>query len=204
GGVPCGAAYRATLATAVVVVAPLLLVIGRGLMTAPAARAFTPAWMVAHVLFLGGTVLMIPAAPVVSHLARDRAAPWLRDLGVALVFLGACALAAQFVVDLAVAVLADGDPQAGGALFDHLQASTAVNMVLYLVGPAVMFVGLIVLGTALLWAPAQRRWAAVVLMVGPSVVGIGRATDQPIVELVGLALIAVAMIAAVTAPARAA
>jgi hypothetical protein len=196
-----GAAYRASLAVAVVVLAPLLLVTGRGLMLAPAARGFTPTWTVAHMVFLVGTVLMIPAAQVVSHLARGRAAPWLRDLGVGLVFVGATALAAQFVVDLAVAVLAGGDPQAGGALFDRLQASTTVNVTLYLVGPSIMFLGLTVLAVALLPGP-RRRWAAAVLLVGPTVVGIGRAADMPLVELAGLAMIATAMVVVVTAPDR--
>jgi hypothetical protein len=200
-GEPHAAAYRTSLATAVVVLAPLLLVTGRGLMMTPAARGFTATWTVAHVLFLTGTVLMIPAALVMSRLARGHAAPWLRDLGAAVVFVGAIALAAQFVVDLAVAVLAEGSQQTGGALFDRLQASTAVNVLLYLVGPSIMFVGLIVQAVALLRVPAQRHWAAVVLIVGPTVVGIGRATDQPPIELTGLALIATAMVAAVTAPA---
>jgi hypothetical protein len=156
---------------------------------------------VAHVVFLAGTVLMLPAALVVSHMARDRAAPWLRDLGVVLVFAGALALAAQFVVDLAVAVLADGDQQAGGALFDQLQASTPVNVALYLVGPSIMFVGLMVQAAALLRVPAQRRWAAATLMAGPIVVGLGRAIDGALLELVGLASIAVALSAVALAAA---
>lgn len=199
---PPGGSYRAMLATAVAVLAPVLLLTGRGLMSAPAARGFTATWTVAHLLFLAGTVLMIPAALVLSRLARGRAAPWLRDLGVALVFAGAMALAAQFVLDLAVAVLAEGDRQAGGALFDRLQSSAVINVVLYLVGPSVLFVGLIVQAVALLRAPAQRRWAAILLIVGPTVVGIGRGADLPPLELTGHALIAAAMAAAVTAPAR--
>ena len=180
---------------AVMVIAPLLLVTGRGLMLVPSARGFTTWWTVTHVMFLAGTVLMIPAALALSRLARGHAGPVLRDLGVAVVFVGALALAAQFVVDLTVSVLADGDPQAGGALFDQLQAVALIDLTLYVVGPALLFVGLIVQAVALARVRAVPRWAVIALVAGPSLDGIGRATGQAVVEVAGLALIAIAMAA---------
>ena len=191
-------AARAALAAAVMVIAPVLLATGRGLMLVPSAAGFTTLWTVTHVMFLGGTVLMIPAALAMHQLARGYARPWLRDLGLAIVFVGALALAAQFVVDLMVAVLANGDPRAGGALFDRVQASALVDVALYTVGPSLMFVGLIVQAAALATVRAVRRWAVIALVVGPSVVGAGRVTGSALVELAGLVLIAIAMAAAST------
>jgi hypothetical protein len=174
-------------------VAPVLLAAGRGLMMVPSAQDFTTLWTVTHVMFLAGTVLMIPAALALSQLARGYAKPWLRDLGVSIVFVGALALAAQFVVDLMVAVLAHGDPQAAGTLFDQLQASALIDLVLYTVGPSFMFVGLIVQAAALARVRSVQRWAVIVLGVGPPVVGIGRATGSALIEVSGLVLIAIAM-----------
>jgi hypothetical protein len=185
------------LATAVMV-APLLLAAGRGLMLVPSAQDFTTLWTVTHVMFLAGTVLMIPAAVAMSQLARGYAGPLLRDVGVAVVFVGALALGAQFVVDLMVAVLAHGDPQAAGALFDQLQASALIDLVLYTVGPSFMFVGLIVQAAALVRVRSVQRWAVIALVVGPSVVGIGRVTSSALIELAGLVLIAIAMAVAST------
>lgn len=193
---------RKGLAAAVMMIAPLLLAAGRGLMLVPSAEGFTTLWTVTHVMFLAGTVLMIPAALAMSQLACGYARPWLRDLGVAVVFVGALALAAQFVVDLMVAVLANGDPQAAGALFDQLQTSAPIDLVLYTAGPSFMFVGLIVLAAALARLPRMRRWAVIALVVGPSVVGIGRVTGNALIEVAGLVLIAIAMAAASTWCAR--
>jgi hypothetical protein len=190
---PDPGAARPTLATAVMVVAPLLLVLGRALMLMPSAQGFTTLWTVTHVMYLAGTVLMIPAALAMRQLAHGHVPPLLRDAGVALVFVGALALGAQFVVDLMVAVLADGDPQAGGTLFDQLQASAPVGLTLYTVGPSLLFVGLMVQAAGLARVRTIRRWAAIALVVGPSVVGVGRATGLALIEVAGLVLIAIAM-----------
>lgn len=190
-----GDTVRRGLGTAVMVIAPLLLVVGRGVMLVPSAEGFTTLWTITHVVFLAGTVLMIPAALAMSQVARGHARPLLRDVGVAVVFVGALALAAQFVVDLMVAVLAHGDSQAAGALFDQLQASALVDLVLYTVGPSLMFVGLIVQAAALARVRALPRWAVIALVVGPSVVGIGRATGRALVEVAGLTLIVIAVAA---------
>lgn len=159
---------------------PALLLAGLLLMLSPSA------WTVAHMIFLAGTLVMLPAALVLHDLLAG-APPWLRGTGLLLTATGALALAGQFVLDFAVAQLAgDGDR---GPLFTRLQASPTLETIFYTAGPALMFIGLAVSGAGLV---GQGRRAGWVLIAGTLVVGMSRLLEERLVEVAGTALVLVA------------
>jgi hypothetical protein len=152
---------------------PALLLAGLLLMLTP------DAWTVAHLVFLAGTLAMLPAVAALHGLVP---AP-LRWVATVLATSGALALAGQFLIDFVVATLAGDGPRE--AMFDRLQASPPLFLICYAVGPALLFIGLAVYGFAL---PAG--W---VLVAATLVVGASRLLDQRLLEAAGLALVLLAM-----------
>jgi hypothetical protein len=59
-----------------------------------------PGWAVAHGLLFAAIVLLIPASLAFRHLLRERVGEGWRELGPALVVVGALATAGNFTVDL--------------------------------------------------------------------------------------------------------
>src|SRR5262245_23365605 len=102
----------------VLVLAPALLVIGVLLMPVP------DAWTVSHLVFLAGTVAMLPAGVLLYEQLRPDRLLWPAR---ALMFAGALALAGQFLIDLVVLRLA-GNRTAAGPLFDTIQGSPALAL----------------------------------------------------------------------------
>jgi hypothetical protein len=173
------------LPRAVLPAAPALLLAGVVLMAAP------DAWTVAHLVFLGGALLMLPVGAVLHGLLDG--AGWLRPAGTALTTVGALALAGQFVLDFAVRQLAGDADAARSAMFDRLQESPVFALIFYSAGPALLFTGLALSGLAMVRTrPALRRpgW---VLVAGTLVMAAARIVEQRIVEIVGLGLILAAL-----------
>lgn len=174
-----------------IVLPPALIAIGVALLPLPGA------WTPAHLIFLAG-VLTVPATAYV--LARHAPGPpLLRRAGLGLAIGGALALAGQLFIDVIVWQLAAGDRAAARPLFRSLQADPVIDIGLYSVGPALLFVGFAAIGIAL------GRLAGWTLVAGTLVMGAARVIDVHLVELVGLALILAGVaIAAATAPTRSA
>jgi hypothetical protein len=183
--------------TAVLLAAPALLLAGAVLLAVPTA------WTVGHAVFLGGAVLMIPAGAALHRLLDGVGPRWLRRGGLALTVVGALALSGQFVLDFVVAQLAGDDEAARSALFDRLQDTPLTSLVFYTAGPALLFTGLALSGAAMVVPRAALARPGAVLVAGTLVMALARATDQRLLEVVGLAVIVGALALAVrpsTAP----
>lgn len=158
---------------------PALLLAGVLLMALP------DAWTVSHVVFLAGTLVMLPVAAALAGLT----APVLGRVAQLLTALGALALAGQFLLDLAVDQLA-ADAAARGPLFDQLQSSPALFLTLYAVGPSLLFAGLALFGVGLLGRAPVPGW---LLIAGTLLTGLSRIIEQWPVQAAGGALILVAL-----------
>jgi hypothetical protein len=192
------------LATAPLVVGPVLLLAGVLLMPVP------DAWTVSHLVFLAGTLAMLPAGLALHELLRETTSPWVRQSALALTATGTLALAGQFLVDFVVIRLAAGEDRLAAEMFDRIQGSLTLSLTLYLAGPALLFTGLAVSGAALIVRSGPRHWPGWALVGGPVLVGLARITEARPVEVVGLMLILAALartarsatIAAASVPAR--
>jgi hypothetical protein len=169
------------------VVGPALLLAGVLLMMSP------DNWTVSHLVFLAGTLVMLPAGVALHQLLSDVTPSWLRRSGLALTIVGALALAGQFVIDLVVMRLAAGESEIAGEMFDQLQASPTFALSFYTVGPALLFTGLAVSGAALIIRSGLRHWPGWALVGGTLFMGIARLTGSRPGEVAGLALILVAL-----------
>lgn len=167
----------------ILAIAPTLLIIGVLLMPVSAA------WTVSHLIFLAGTIAMLPAGVLLHDLVRDGRPAWLPWAGRTLMFVGALALAGQFLVDLAVDHLAGGDKALAGPMFDTIQEATPFSLILYQVGPALLFTGLALFGAAFVRRTGRWLLAGWLLVVGTLTVGAARVTDLRAVEVIGLGLI---------------
>jgi hypothetical protein len=172
---------------AALVVGPALLLAGVLLMPAPGA------WMASHLIFLTGTLAMLPAGVVLHRLLRDAAPPWMGRSALALTVAGSLALAGQFVIDLVVLRLAAGDRETAGAMFDLLQGSPAFALTFYTVGPALLFTGLAVSGAAMLVRSGPRHRPGWALIGGTLVMGAARIAGARPGEVAGLALLLAAL-----------
>lgn len=174
-------------AAAALVVGPALLLAGVLLLPAPGA------WTVSHLVFLAGTLAMLPAGVVLHRLLGDAGPPWVGRSALALTLVGALALAGQFVIDLVVLRLAAGDRETAGAMFDLLQGAPAFALTFYTVGPALLFTGLAVSGAAMLVRSGPRHRPGWALVGGTLVMGAARVAGARPGEVAGLVLILVAL-----------
>jgi hypothetical protein len=174
-------------AAAALVAGPALLLTGVLLMLTP------DAWTVSHLVFLAGTLAMLPAGVVLHGLLRDAAPSWVGRAGLALTVVGALVLAGQFVIDLVVMQLAAGESQTAGAMFDLIQASPTFALTFYTAGPALLFAGLAVYGAAMLLRSGPRHQPGWALVGGTLVMGVARVAGTRPGEVAGLALILVAL-----------
>ncbi|CCH33224.1 hypothetical protein ABZ816_19150 [Actinosynnema sp. NPDC047251] len=169
------------------VAGPVLLLVGVLLM-------MTDLWTLSHLVFLLGTVLMLPVASRLDVLLRDASPPWVRVPALVLTVVGALALAGQFVIDFTVVRLAAGDRAAAGKMFDVLQESPVFALVFYQAGPALLFIGLALAAVGLV--NRSWRWAGGLLVAGALVMGAARITGLRPGEVLGLALIVAALVLA--------
>ncbi|WP_433261962.1 hypothetical protein ACQPZF_28230 [Actinosynnema sp. CS-041913] len=168
------------------VTGPVLLLVGVVLMMMP------NVWTLSHLVFLLGTVAMLPVAVRLDALLRDASPPWIRVPALVLTVAGALALAGQFVIDFTVLRLAHGERAAAGAMFDTIQESPVFALVFYQAGPALLFTGLALAAVGLV--NRSWRWAGGLLVAGALLVGAARVTGLRAGEVLGLALIVGALV----------
>jgi hypothetical protein len=162
--------------------APGLLAVGTALMITP------NAWTLSHAIYLSGAVAMLIVG---CRLARLPFAPGLPDrlgrIGAGLTVTGALALSGQFVIDFAVMQLAGGESDTAGDMFVRLGESLTFSTVFYTVGPALLFIGLSIVGLAVARGPLP---AAGWTMTGGSLaMGLARVISERAVEVGALVLI---------------
>lgn len=168
--------------SALVWIAPGLLAAGTVLMMTP------DAWTVSHAIYLCGAVAMLVVGSIVAGLPFPPGLPRLMSrVGAGLIVVGALALSGQFVIDFTVMQLAGGESDAAGDMFVRLQGSWVFSAVFYTVGPALLFLGLSLVGLAVArcFVPAAG-WA---LTSGSVAMGVARVIGERAVEVGALVLI---------------
>lgn len=153
-------------------------------------------WTSAHVLLLVGYVLLLLGALGMYGQTGKGTGPIsaiLRSSGVGMVVVGTMAFFGQLAIDLVVGFLAHD--QAGmDRLFDSVQSHLAVQLFCYSVGPALFYVGLLLLVALYTRARLVARWAGVLVMAGIGLIGIsfmlGEGTGSPLYPLGLLCMVA--------------
>lgn len=167
-------------------IAPGLLAVGTALMITP------DAWRVSHAVYLSGAVAMLIVGSVLAGLPFAPGLPRLLGcVGAGLTMAGALALSGQFVIDFTVMQLAGGESDVTGAMFVRLQESLAFSAVFYTVGPALLFLGLSLVGLAV--ARSSLPAAGWTMTGGSLVMGLGRVIEERAVEVGALVVIMGAM-----------
>lgn len=173
------------IATATLWIAPTLLVIGTIALIAP------HAWTVGHAIYLAGAVGMIFAGFILCR--RDSGTPvtvGFARAGGGLTVVGASALTVQFMIDFFVMARAGGEREAAVALVRELQRSVPLTAAVYTVGPTLLFVGLMLVGVAML---ASRTALGVTLIAGSALMGFARVVDLRSLEVVALIIVTLAL-----------
>lgn len=114
-------------------------------------------WTAGHLLFLAGLALFVPVLLTLGD--RQGAAPIVAAVGL----LGVAASMAQVMIDIVVGFLAH-DRAGMNALYDQVQSVPGLLPGIYVIGPALFYLCLIVLA-----ALNQRElgwWSSVLLAVG--------------------------------------
>jgi hypothetical protein len=148
--------------------APALWFVGWCLMRIGGSRGPNPGWLAAHSVWAVGFALFGVAA-----VGLYRAVPQHRGAGLgalALSLVGAVALIAQMTVNLVAAVGTDTKAELSAAS-DRLTSAPGADLLLYDVGPPLLFAGLLLLLTraasvgALSWTTTTLVVAGIALMV---------------------------------------
>jgi hypothetical protein len=126
-------------------------------------------WQVAHLVNLVGLVLFVPA---VLHMRQELPrrmrgrTPW-----TVVTFVGVFTSAVQFSIDVVVGLLAD-DKAGMRAISGQLSAVPGVRVVFYVVGPPLMYVGLLALTIMLVRAGTFSWWSPALVLTGSSLASI--------------------------------
>ena len=154
------------------------------------------AWHVGHRVMLVGMIGLIPAAIGLRRTLRDRS-PWLCDIAVALVVVGAALGVGQYALDFAMAAAAEIEsPEAGERFLKALKSDEFVQWAFYRL-PNVGQLGLILV-TVALWrqGPGWRlpaalvTLAAVTALAGPFLFGAMAARVAMGISLLGFSAVA--------------
>jgi hypothetical protein len=121
-----------------------------------------PDWQAAHIVFLVGLGLFVPAV-----LALGRALPdtRLRRITVVGTLVGVAASLAQIGIDIVAGALAQ-DKAGMNSITDRVGALPGAQLAFYQVGPQLMYVGLVVLAVLLARARVMPWWRAGLVLVG--------------------------------------
>jgi hypothetical protein len=114
-------------------------------------------WTVGHLLFLAGLVLFVPVLLTLGD--RRGVAPVVAAVGL----LGVAASAAQVVIDVVVGLNAN-DRAGMNVLYHQVQSVPGLLPAVYVIGPALFYVCLVVLAT-INWR-VMGWWSPVLLAVG--------------------------------------
>lgn len=185
---PVGAVRAAAM-----IIGPFLLLAGVVLMILPGF------WTLSHLVFLAGSLAMLPTGVALHGLFVDRHPTWPTRTALLLTSAGALALAGQFVIDFVVVHVGGGDAEAVDRMFDTIQSAAPMDLIFYTVGPALLFTGLAVFGVLLILRPNPRRLPGWMLVAGASLMGVARVVESRPTEVVALAIIVVGLALAVRA-----
>jgi hypothetical protein len=179
--------------------APAVWLVGWLIMRAGGSKGPHAGWVVAHsVWILGFALFAVAAFGLYRMVARYRPAG---IVGLALSFAGAAALIAQMGVDIAAAVGADTREEMSAAS-DRLTSAPGVELLLYEVGPPLLFTGLLVL-LGRVSAAGAAPWSATALTaVGIVLMVVGRPMDgwPRALEGIGTVLVGAGMYLATVRP----
>ncbi|NUT42169.1 MAG: hypothetical protein HOV86_19515 [Thermoactinospora sp.] len=118
-------------------------------------------WTLGHLAFLVALALFVPVFLAMrSALGRTTAA----TVTVVAGFAGIAAAAAQFVIDIAVGLMAAGKAEMS-ALFDQVQSVPGVVPVVYAFGPVLFYLALLALAVQLAVARRVPVWSPVAVAV---------------------------------------
>jgi hypothetical protein len=119
-------------------------------------------WQAGHLVALLGLLLFVPAV-----LGLRRALPRLpgRDAAVVVVLLGVATTVVQFVVDVVAGLLA-ADRAGMNEITGRFTGVPGVRAVFYLVGPPLLYVGLLALTVVLVRARLLAWWSPALVLVG--------------------------------------
>ncbi|MFD5752899.1 hypothetical protein [Streptomyces sp. NPDC127033] len=168
--------------------APLLVIVyasARFLDGLDGERGPGPAWTTGHLAFLAALLLFVPVLLELRRLAgRGPFATVTAVVGL----VGAVCSVAQISVDLVVGSLA-ADHEAMRGMFAGVRSVPGVDVVVYLVGPVLLYLGLLVLYCHLAVVRAVPVWraVAVVLAVLVSLLGLDALPAVGLLLYAGLA-----------------
>jgi hypothetical protein len=172
------------LSIALVLAAPVLLVIGWATLIADAGHGANDIWAVGHLVLFVANGFWIPATMLILRRAYDGAWNAPAAATFALVIVGALSIAGQLAVDMAAWVLTD-DAAGLSSLFEAMRSKTILLLVFYVGGPPLLFLGVLLAVLGLSRArPATRPWPEIVA-VGLAIVLIGALTTFSYLTFVG-------------------
>ncbi|MEV1067240.1 hypothetical protein [Streptomyces sp. NPDC050263] len=168
--------------------APLLVIVYAGLRILDGLdgeRGPGPAWTAGHLAFLAALILFVPVFLELRRLAgRGPFATGTAVVGV----VGTLCSMAQITIDIVVGARAD-DHAAMRGMFADVQSVPGVALVVYTAGPALLFLGLLVLFCRLAAARTVPVWraVAVALAVLVSLLGLDMLPAVGLLLYLGLA-----------------
>ncbi|MGW1892490.1 hypothetical protein ACWCP6_19975 [Streptomyces sp. NPDC002004] len=169
-------------------IAPLLVTVYAGFRVLDGLdgeRGPGPAWTAGHLAFLAALILFVPVFLELRRLAgRGPFATATAVVGL----VGAVCSMAQISVDIVVGALA-ADHEAMRRMFADVQSVPGVHLVVYIAGPVLLYLGLLVMFCRLALARAVPVWraAAVVLAVLVSLLGLDALPAVGLLLCAGLA-----------------
>ncbi|MFC4530956.1 hypothetical protein [Sphaerisporangium dianthi] len=118
-------------------------------------------WQAAHLANLAGLVLFVFLVPALRRLLSPG---WVRDAVVAVTLIGAATSIVQFVADIVQGLLA-ADKAEMRALGREFHSLPGVDLAFYLVGPQLLYVGMIALTALLARARVLPWWSTALVLV---------------------------------------
>lgn len=160
------------------ILAPIGVLLGWGAMRLGGEGGHEPYWTIAHLIWLPGYLMLALGFVGIHRLigARSRAGRILAGFALTLTVIGAAAVTAQMLVDLWNGLATD-TPAEMSAHFDRVTANPLVDAAVYSVGPALLFLGPVML---CIQAAALRRVPALtaVLVTAAIMIGAGEAAVE--------------------------
>ncbi|HZE39561.1 MAG TPA: hypothetical protein VE172_12195 [Stackebrandtia sp.] len=137
------------------VAAPVAIIVGWAIQHSMGTEGREPGWTLAHLAWLAAYPLLIPVSAALYRVARPPAAAGRVAARVyfGLSVFGAASLAAQMLIDL-VSGWATASNDAMHAFTEKLTSAPGVELVVYILGPAVLFIAL---AAQAIDAAARRR-----------------------------------------------
>jgi len=121
-------------------------------------------WQAAHLVNLAGLALFVL---VVRHLRGKLPGTRGRDIAVVVTLAGVAATVVQFVVDVVAGLLAS-DKAEMNAITGQFASIPGARLVCYVVGPPLLYVGLLALAVLLVRARELPWWSPVLVLAGPA------------------------------------